>query len=295
MILSETVMSALDETIRFGYWNGDVVPVEEMALSPYDIGVLRGYGVFDVLRTEGGMPFLWEKHWERLLRSAETIGLSVPIQKESYFEALNRLVERFGEERAVIRTVLTGGVSSDGFSPAVAPTFYMLIESFPVLPQVCFEQGVSVITAEYVRAYPTAKTTNYVEAIRRSQERKERDAFEICYVSNGHVLEGSMSNIGIVQAGKLVFPKDEILLGITREETINIAREAGMVVEERLVSINEFLSADEVFLTATNKYILPVVSVDGNQIGSGVPGNVTQELLCRMNERLCEFRRRNSL
>lgn len=276
-----------------GYWNGNIVPIEEIAISPRDSGLLRGYGVFDVLRTEGRVPFLWEKHWERLLRSAETVGLSVPIQKEAYYEALIRLSEKFGEDRAVIRTIVTGGVSGDGFSLAEEPTFYMLIEPFRPLSPECFERGVSVVTIEYARAYPTAKTTNYIEALRHSREKAERGAFEICYVSNGKVLEGSTSNVGIVRGGKVAFPKDEILLGITREETIDIAREAGMSVEERPISIEEFLSADEVFLLATNKYVLPVVSVDGRQIGSGVPGEVARELLCRMNDRIREFRRRN--
>lgn len=282
-----------EDITRFGYWKGEIVPATEIAISPYDIGLLRGYGVFDVLRTEGRVPFLWEKHWERLLRSAETLGLSVPIQKEMYYEALIRLSEKLGEDRAVIRTVVTGGVSDDGFSPAKTPTFFMLIEPFPILPPEYFERGISVVTVQYARSYPVAKTTNYVEAIRHAKMRVEKGAFEICYVSDGTVLEGSMSNVGMVQGGKLVFPKDGILLGITREEAIDIAREAGMTVEERAVSIEEFLAADEVFLTATNKYVLPVISVDGKQIGAGVPGVVTRDLLHRMQERIHEFRRKN--
>ena len=278
---------------RFGYWNGNIVPAEEIAISPCDIGILRGYGVFDVLRTEGRMPFLWERHWERLLRSAETLGLSVPIKKETYYDVLIRLSEKFGEDRAVIRTVVTGGVSSDGFSLAETPTFYVLIEPFPVLPQEYFERGVSIITVEYARAYPTAKTTNYVEAIRCSRERAERGAFEICYVSDGKVLEGSMSNVGIVQKGKVVLPKDGILPGITREEVVEIAHEAEMNIEERSMLIEELFAADEVFLMATNKYVLPVVLVDGKKIGTGMPGTVSQDLLYRMNERIREFRQKN--
>jgi branched-chain amino acid aminotransferase len=261
--------------MNYAYWNGKIVPSEEVRISPFDIGVLRGYGVFDVMRTENGKPFLWERHWKRFVRSAETLGLRIPVAAEEYRAILSELLTKNGFAQAGIRTVLTGGESASAFLPEGKESFFILVTPFASLDEKYFS---------YDRYFPQAKITQYIAAIRHADWRRDQDALEILFVRDGRALEASTSNFAIFQGDTLVVPKDGILLGITRELTLELARGLGFVVEERDLALEEVLRADEVMLTATNKYIVPVVQVDDSTIGSGKPGPNTKKLMEAMRE-----------
>jgi branched-chain amino acid aminotransferase len=270
--------------MNYAYWNGKIVPSEEVRISPFDIGVLRGYGVFDVMRTENGKPFLWERHWKRFVRSAETLGLRIPVAAEEYRAILSELLTKNGFAQAGIRTVLTGGESASAFLPEGKESFFILVTPFASLDEKYFSEGAKLVTLEYDRYFPQAKITQYIAAIRHADWRRDQDALEILFVRDGRALEASTSNFAIFQGDTLVVPKDGILLGITRELTLELARGLGFVVEERDLALEEVLRADEVMLTATNKYIVPVVQVDDSTIGSGKPGPNTKKLMEAMRE-----------
>src|SRR6185437_3812144 len=102
-------------------------------------------------------------------------------------------------------------------------------------------------------------------------KRKSAGAIEILYTSKGEMLECATSNAMIVKDGKVITPKDRVLPGITRLVTLDLAREAGIPVEERAVSMDEVFAADEFFMTSSFKDIVPIVSIDGKTIGSGEP------------------------
>lgn len=271
-------------TTGFGYWDGRIVPVNEIRIAPQDLGVLRGYGVFDVMRTENGKPFLLDKHWARLENSAATLDLKLPISKEEYENILDQLLEKNGFMQASIRTVLTGGPSADSFLPEGNETFFILITDFHGLEERFYTDGAKVMTLDFNRDFPQAKITQYVTAIKNAKRKRDADALEILYVQNGKVLEASTSNFAFFAGDVLVTPKMEILLGITRDLTIRLAKENGFTVEERDVSWEELLAADEVLLMATNKYIVPVVQVDEHAIGNGKSGLRTKKLMQAMQE-----------
>lgn len=274
---------------RFGYWNGSIVPLEEISISPYDLGVLRGYGVFDVMRTENKKPFLLERHWDRFTNSAETLGLTIPVSKDEYIDILSDLIERNGFDQANIRTVLTGGMSSNAFVPEGNEAFFILIEPFAPLDNTYFSDGSKVMTLDFKRDFPRAKITQYITAIKNTNQKKKVGALEILYVRDGKALEASTSNYALFLGNTLVAPKDEILLGITRGLVLQLAQELGFQVDEREVSFEEVLGADEMFLTATNKYIVPVVQVDEHVIGSGKPGEKTKKLMQKLQEFIREY------
>lgn len=268
----------------YAYWNGNIVPANEVHIDPFDLGFLRGYGVFDVMRTENGEPFLWERHWQRFVRSAETLGLSIPVTAEKYHEILEELLQKNNLGKVSIRTLLSGGPSESAFLPEGKETFLILITPFLAIDEKYYSEGTKLVTLEYSRDYPHAKMTNYTAAISRAKWRQDQNALEILFIKNGLALEASTSNFGIVKNGKIVCPKDNILGGITRELTLELAREQGIEVEERDVTVEEVLNADEVFLTATNKYIVPVVEIDDTTIGDGQPSETTKKLMQAMRE-----------
>lgn len=264
------------------YWNNTYLPAEEITLSAFDLGVLRGYGVFDVMRTESGKPYNIEKHWARFVNSAQRLNLTIPVTQSEFTEILTHLVTR-NVTPAIpdvnLRVVLTGGVSTDAFSPEPGKeTFFVLVTPFVRLAKEMYEEGGKLITLEYQRDIPEAKITNYVTAIQNSKLKKEAGAVEILFTKNGLVTEASTSNFFAVINGTLVTAKEGVLLGTTRNLLITLAKENGIPVEERDVTLEEVLSADEAFITAVNKFVVPIVTIDTHIIGSGEPGDLTQKM-----------------
>ncbi len=264
---------------RYGYFNGKIMALNKIRINPYDLGFLRGYGVFDVMRTQGNKPFLFEWHWKRFQDSAKRLNLKITISKKECENAIKKLLKLNGFKKATIRIILTGGASKNGFSFEDKETLCILIEKFFPLPQEFFKEGASVITFEYLRDMPKAKITNYIAAIKMQEEKKKKKALEIIYTHKGKALEASTSNFFIVKKGKLITPKENILLGITRNLVADLAKKNGFKIQEREIKISELFSADEVFLTASNKDIVPIVKVDGKKIADGKVGKATRDLM----------------
>jgi len=260
------------------YFNGNIIPKNKIKISPYDLGFLRGYGVFDVMCTQNGKPFLLDQHWKRFQRSAKELGLKIPLSKKNFKVIIVRLLKLNSFNESIIRTILTGGVSKDAFSPA-KETFCILIEKFKPLPPAYYTEGVGVMTLDYKREFPHAKITNYVAAIKNHNNKTKNGSVEIVYMKDGKVLEASTSNFFIFKGKSLITTKSDILFGVTRNLVIKLARKNGYVVKERDINIKELFSADEFFLTASNKNILPVVKVDGKMIGDGKVGKRTKDLI----------------
>ena len=159
------------------------------------------------------------------------------------------------------------------------PTFYILVSEFRPLKEELFKNGIKLATINFGRDMAEIKTTNYIAAVKATNERqKKENFFEILYVLNGVALEASTSNFFAFIGNKLVTPKDNILKGITRNLVIKLAKKE-FEVEEREFKKEELNLATESFITATNKDIAPVVQIDGKKIGGGKPGENTKRLI----------------
>lgn len=264
---------------RYCYFNGKITALDKIKISPYDLGILRGYGVFDAMCTKNGKPFLLNDHWKRLQNSARELNLKIPVSRKEFQEIVTKLLKLNGFKKSYVRTILTGGISKDAFTPCGKETFFILMERFCPLPSSVFSKGANIITLEYQRDFPRAKTTAYIIALKKQKLKEKKKSLEIVYLKRGRVLEASTSNIFIVKNKVLVTPKDDILLGTTRNLIVKLARQDKLKILERKITLKELFSADEVFLTATNKDIVPVVKVDGKKIGDGKVGKITKELM----------------
>jgi len=260
------------------YLNGKIVPLAKAGLSLSDLGILRGYGVFDFLRTYNGKPFYFHEHFARFRHSAEIIGLKVPVGEAVVRDLITELCKKNRVSDASIRMVLTGGETKDGFS-MIRPSFFILIEDLYQFPASVFTKGAKIITHEYERSFPRAKTTNYSTALMLKTKKERAGAVEILYTKNKLVLEASTSNIFLVKNGRISTPEDGVLHGITRGIVLALAQKLGIPHTCRAVRVSELSIADEVFLTATNKDVTPIVSVDGKKVGKGTVGPVTKQLL----------------
>jgi len=131
------------------------------------------------------------------------------------------------------------------------------------------------------RFIPLSKSTNYLSAVYAQQQVRDIGAIEAVYVDrNNMALEGTTSNIFGIKDQVLITPDKGILPGITRQVVLKLIQDNQLKLELRNINQNEFKEMDEVFITASNKEIVPVVKIDDTIIGSGKPG----ELTCRIME-----------
>ncbi|MFH1965801.1 MAG: aminotransferase class IV [Acidobacteriota bacterium] len=260
------------------YIDGSFVTAEKAALPVSDLAILRGYGVFDYMRTYGGRPFHLDAHIRRLLNSAQLIGLSSPWNIQDVSDIVEATLERNNYQESSIRLLITGGDSVDSITPGEKPRLLVMVEPVKEFPSHWYEKGVKVITTNITRHVPGAKSIDYIQAILALNNARKTGAVESIYVdSQDRVLEGTTSNIFAVSNGQLVTPPDEILPGVTRDVVLDIAAPV-YSPQLRSISRTELHTADEVFLTSSNKEILPVSQIDEVVIGTGKPGKITREI-----------------
>lgn len=270
---------------QYCFLNGEVLPLAEAKISILDIGLIRGYGIYEALTVINGKPLHFKDHWQRLLRGAKALGIKIPIENKLAEEKIVEIVKKSGlNTRASIRIVLTGGEVLNGIEHDVnKPTFYMIAEEWKALPKENYEKGAKLITHEYKREMPEFKTTNYIMGASLQDLRKGGGALEILYVSDDLVLECATSNIFLVNGDKVITPEEGVLKGITRKIVLELARK-DYQVEKREVTVDEFKSADEVFITASFKDIVPIIKIDDFTVGSGAVGKITRDIMGKFQE-----------
>jgi branched-subunit amino acid aminotransferase/4-amino-4-deoxychorismate lyase len=265
---------------EYCYLNGHIIPLDEAKIGIGDIGLWRGYGLYDGLTAVGNKVFRFEDHWDRFISGARSLDISIPVNKEECQEVMEDLLKKCGYQRSIIRVVLTGGEVIDGveYNPD-KPTFSIVVKEWAPLAKEIYEKGAKLITHQFQREMPEVKTTNYIRAVNLQKLRKDKGAIEILFHHNGNVLEGSTSNIFLVKNNILITPSPGVLKGVTRKAVLEIASEKGLQVEERVVGKRELLDADEVFITSSFKDIVPIVEIDSSTINKGKVGKVTKDLM----------------
>jgi branched-chain amino acid aminotransferase len=266
------------------YSSGQWVHPNEATISMNDVAVLRGYSVFESLRTYDRRPFHLEEHLNRLYRSAEIIELDVPYSRNDIAAVVQEVIKRNSYKHATIRILVTGGESEDGILPTGKPVLAVLITPLGERDMERFARGYKVITTHLQRTSPEAKTTSYVAAVRALKEAERRNAADALFVNEqGHVLEGTRSNFFVFRGNTLVTPRNGVLMGVTRNVVLELAR-SRFPVEERPILLDELPLVDEAFITSSSREITPVVQIDDLIIGSGKSGPRTYELEQRFIE-----------
>lgn len=264
------------------YVDGQWVHPHEATISLNDVAVLRGYSVFESLRTYDRRPFYLNEHLERMYRSASIIELDVPYTREQVAQIITDTIERNTYTHATIRILLTGGVSDDGITPGSHPVLAILITPLGERNLDKFSQGIRLITTHLQRPIPEAKSSSYLTAIRALKDAARRNAIDALFVNEqGHVLESTRSNFFLFHGDTLVTPRNNMLIGITRMVILELAK-GRFVVEERPITTAELAQADEAFLTSSSREITPVSHIDDVAIGNGKPGPRTWELEQRL-------------
>lgn len=250
--------------------NGEVLPKEKALIPIYDLGLLRGLGIFDFFRVWDGVPVFIEDHLDRLMHSLEVTGIPSPYTKAEWLIHIHHLINVNEATRAGFRIVVTGGYSEDGYSIPGTPNVYMMLHPITPYDPMMFEKGVSLITSEYQRDMPLAKTTMYIQAMKMQPAMQQAGATEVLYHWNGSITECSRCNIFFIDKNQqLITPSNSMLRGITRKQVIEIAEAAGIPVIKREVLLTELPDMEGAFLSATTKRVMGVVKIDDLTIGNG--------------------------
>ncbi len=261
------------------YIDGQFVEEKDAVLPVTDLVILRGYGVFDFMRTYGGRPFHLDAHIKRLRNSARLIELACPWSHQELYDIVMETVSRNSYEEANIRLLISGGESRDGITPGDHPRLLVMVTPVKRFPETWYREGVKIITTDITRYIPGAKSIDYTKAILALNSAGRQHAVEAVYVDgNGVVLEGTTSNIFAVIKGRLLTPPEDILPGVTRDVILNkVAQE--LKPELQTITRAELYQADELFLSSSNKEVLPIRQVDGHVIGDGRPGPVSRKVM----------------
>ena len=276
------------------FFKGKFVPLSEAKMSIMTHAFLYGTACFEGIRGEWNERkqelylFRVEDHYKRLFQSCKILNINLPFELEELCRLTVELVRRSGYKEGVyIRPLAYKSSEAIGVRlHNLEDDFLIFVIPFP--PYLDLERGVRCMISSWRRVEanmipPQAKITGlYVNSALAKTEAFMKGFDEaIMLTKDGYVSEGSGENIFIVVNGKLITPPpyDDILVGITRDTIIKLAREElGLEVEERRISRAELYMADECFLTGTAAYVTPVVEIDHHKIGTGRRGEITHKL-----------------
>lgn len=266
------------------YVDGKFVPADAAVIPVDDLAIIRGIGVFDLLRTYDGKPYFLKEHVARLLNSAKEIDLEIPWSHDAICDVVQQTLARNEMDEANIRIIVTGGSSSDFMTPGGPPRLIVLVTPLPKLPEWWASKGVKVITMRVRRNIPGVKSLDYLPAAIALRKAREHKAIEVIYLDDAdNALEGATSNLFAFIGKTLVTPGRDILSGITRKCVLDIAS-SRYPVEIRDLPKAELIKAQEVFITGTNKGLVPVVQIDDSIIGKGRPGKQTLDITARLSD-----------
>jgi len=261
---------------QFAFLNGSCVEARGLSIRVTDIGILRGYGIFDYFLVRQGIPLFLEDYLQRFFRSAALLGLGIPFTEAQIAAQVYELTRRNGLQEAGVRLLLTGGDSPDGYAPGESQ-FILLQYPINWMAARDYSEGVKLISRCFQREIPEVKSINYLTGIRHRPEMLAAGAVEILYHDGVFWRETVRGNVFMVINGELFTPESQILLGITRKHILNLASKR-MLVHAEEIPLKRLTEATEVFITSSTKGVLPVVAIDGNRVGDGRPGPLTQAL-----------------
>jgi D-alanine transaminase len=259
------------------YLNGEFVPLAEARISPLDRGFLFADSVYEVLPVFDGRMFRFREHFDRLARSLGEIQIASPHSHLEWLALLNELVRRNGGGSMYLYVQVTRGMElgrNHAFPKDAKPTVFALASQLPVMSAEQREHGLSAITVQDFRwERCDIKATTLLANVLMKQRAAEAQAQEAILVRDGDVLEGSSTSIFIVRDGVLVTPPNShrILPGTTRDVVLELAQRF-MPAQIRRVGISELFEANEVWIAAATRDVLPITRIDGRMIGSGRPG-----------------------
>ena len=270
------------------YLDGKFVDEADAKVSVFDHGLLYGDGIFEGIRLYGGNVFRLDEHLERFEYSAKGILLDMPLTRDEWSHAICETCRQNGLKDGYIRAVVTRGIGDLGLAPwlCAKPSYFVIASKISLYPPEHYEVGLSIVTVPTRRIGPaslpaTIKSLNYLNNILGKIEAKQAGALEAIMLNDqGYVAEATADNVFIVHKGEILTPSASqgALRGVTRSTILDIAKATGIPVREANLTRYDLWCSDECFLTGSGAEVIPVVKLDGREIGNGRPGAVTKRV-----------------
>jgi len=278
------------------YLNGQWLPASEAKVAAFDRGFIFGDGVYEVIPVYGKRPFRLAQHLARLKRSCDAIRLTNPCKDADWTAIIEKLIaQREAPDQMVYLQITRGAAPRDhAFPENSQPTCFAYGKAMTYPDVKAQTKGVTAITTQDIRWLRCdIKSTALLANVILRQGAVENGAAEAILLRDESLTEGAASNIFIVKKDCIITPpKSKLILpGITRDLVVELAQENNLCIEERAVSINELLTADEVWMTSSTKEILPIVEINSDKIGSGKPGPMHRRMLAIYQEYIDRFRK----
>lgn len=260
--------------MSIAYLNGKFLPLAEARISPLDRGFTFGDGVYEVIPVYRRQPFLLDRHIMRLSHSLDRIYMSNPLRYPEWESILSDLIARNeGDDQSIYLQVTRGVSARDHAIPDnIEPTVF--ITSKP-LHKPDYSDGISAITCTDIRwEWCDIKAITLLPSVLLRHQANQAGAKEAVLLRNNLATEGAASNLFICCNSEIrTPPKSNYLLpGITRDILIELLEQKNMPCTEAPITRTELFQADEVWLTSSTQEIMPVVKLDGQPVGTGVPG-----------------------
>lgn len=276
------------------YINGKYYDKDEAKVSVFDHGFLYGDGIFEGIRLYNKNVFKLPKHIDRLFRSARAIMLDMPWSKQEIMDAVCDACRTNNLTDGYIRLVVSRGKGALGLSPRSCsdPQLIIIADQIQLYPDELYQNGLKAITVptrrnSHAALPPMVKSLNYLNNILAKIEAQNLGYQECLLLNNeGYVAECSGDNVFIAFEGQLITPPVSAgsLGGMTRQTVIELAKKLGYELIEKPLTRFDVWTADECFLTGTAAKLIPLVELDGRKIGTGKPGEMTNNLIKAFNE-----------
>jgi len=268
---------------RIVFVNGSYLPFEEAKLPIMDRGFLFADGIYEVSAVVNGRLVDNEAHLARLDRSLSKIDIINPHTTAEWIAIENELISRNDLKEGSVYMQVTRGVAERDFAfdRNLKPTVVAFTQPKNLIDNPKAQTGGTAISMPDLRwKRRDIKSIGLLGQVLAKQAAAEAGAVEALMVEDGYVTEGGSSTVFIIVGNRVVTRplSNAVLPGITREALLKLSREKDLVVEERLFTVEEAIKADEVFITSATSFVMPIVAIDGKQVGTGEVGPLVKRL-----------------
>jgi branched-chain amino acid aminotransferase len=237
--------------------NGLLLPISEAQVSIDNLSFVYGFGVYENLKVRNSTIYFIQEHVERLLKSAEHIGVCTDHTQDQIIDFIKKFMITIEQKSYNVKMLLIGkNTGSDLYVFALNPKF---------IPQKFYTQGVKVITVQSERAFPHAKTLNMLESYLAYTQAKKNNAFDALLVDHKYnIREGTRTNLFFTDGEKIyTTPTEDVLNGVTRAKIIQQLKNEGITVKEKVLHESDIQIYKGYFLTSTSAKVLPIKQIDG--------------------------------
>ena len=266
------------EPLPLCHLNGSVLPLREARISPLDRGFLFGDGVYEVIAARGGQARRLRSHLARLARSLGELQIRNPHSEREWRELLEELIHANGSGDLYVYLQISRGAEygrNHAPPPELTPTVFAYCTPLPVTGAETLERGIACITATDTRwARCDIKSVALLANVLLRQQAVEAGASETILLRDGWLTDASSSTVYVIKDQRVLAPPNStrLLPGTTRSLLEELADSHGIARDSVPISEAQLRSADEIWLTASTRGVVPVTTLDGKPVGSGRPG-----------------------